>query len=405
MNRSSIFGLKIDFEKSQGSYLYDKFTDKKYLDFFGQYSTLALGYNHPIFKSSAYQKEIKLVSHQKITNCEIFSSESEDFDRVFREYTSKDIFTHYHYSCTGALAIESAIKTAIDYKGKDCNRVISFKKSFHGINSYGGIYTDRSGAVGPRLNGFPGSYWDPIDNPVIKYDNGKKVIDEAHVSEVIDNIEKILRDEKKVCAILLEPIQCTHGDNYFPDSFFIGIRNLCNKYDIPLIFDEIQIGFGATGKLWYFEHLPIIPDILVFGKKTQLSGIAVQEKFAKIFDKSIRLEVTWDSDLMDMVRCKHIIRAYEKYDILENVLSKSKVLISGLKKISAIENLRSKGLIVGFDLENGKKRRRFMEKCKELGFICNPTGEISVRLRPNLAVSENEILESLEIIDKVCNKI
>ena len=102
---------------------------------------------------------------------------------------------------------------------------------------------------------------------------------------------------------------------------------------------------------------------------------------------------------------KHIIRAYEKYDILENVLSKSKILISGLKKISAIENLRSKGLIVGFDLENGKKRKRFMENCKELGFICNPTGEISVRLRPNLAVSENEILESLEIIDKVCNKI
>ena len=151
--------------------------------------------------------------------------------------------------------------------------------------------------------------------------------------------------------------------------------------------------------------MPIIPDILVFGKKTQLSGIAVQENFTKIFDKSIRLEVTWDSDLMDMVRCKHIIRAYKDYGILENVQSKSKILISGLKKIPVIKNLRSTGLIVGFDLENGIKRKIFMEKCKESGFICNPTGEFSVRLRPNLAVSEEEILQSLEIIDKVCSQI
>ena len=82
----------------------------------------------------------------------------------------------------------------------------------------------------------------------------------------------------------MEPIQCTFGDYYFPKAFFTGVRELATKHDIPLIFDEIQVGFGGTGKLWYFEHLPIVPDILVFGKKTQLSGIAVQEKFSKIFE-------------------------------------------------------------------------------------------------------------------------
>ena len=128
MNRSSIFKRKIDFNKSQGSYLFDINTNHKYLDFFGQYSTLAIGYNHPIFKTKEYLDELKSVAHQKITNCEILSNESLEFDEIFRNYTSKSLFSHYHYTCTGALAIESAIKTAMDYKGKSCNRVISFKK-------------------------------------------------------------------------------------------------------------------------------------------------------------------------------------------------------------------------------------------------------------------------------------
>ena len=86
-----------------------------------------------------------------------------------------------------------------------------------------------------------------------------------------------------------------------------------------MIFDEIQIGFGGTGKIWYYENLPVSPDILVFGKKTQLSGIAVKEKLSKIFKNSIRLEVTWDADIVDMIRCKYVIKAYKKYEILKHV--------------------------------------------------------------------------------------
>ena len=106
----------------------------------------------------------------------------------------------------------------------------------------------------------------------------------------------------------------------FTDEFFEGIRRISSNYNIPLIFDEVQTGFGATGKKWYFENLNIVPDILVFGKKTQLSGIMVNKNFGNIFEKPIRLEVTWDADLIDMVRCKYVIRAYKKYNILKNVI-------------------------------------------------------------------------------------
>ena len=183
MNKSSLFKKVIDFEKSFGSYLHDKNTNEKFLDFFGQYSTLVLGYNHPIFKSDKYFSEIKKVAHQKIPNCETGSDESTEFDEAFRKLTSDNHFEFYHYCCTGALAIEAAIKTALDYKGFSCQRVITFKGNFHGINSYGGIFTDRFDPVKKRLKGFPGNYWEPIMNPIIEYKDGKRIENHEQVNK------------------------------------------------------------------------------------------------------------------------------------------------------------------------------------------------------------------------------
>lgn len=405
MNRSSIFKRKIDFNQSQGSYLVDKDSGEKYLDFFGQYATLSVGYNHPIFKTSEYLDEINRVAHQKITNCEMLSEESAEFDEKFRSFTNSDIFKYYHYSCTGALAIEAAIKSAMDYKGPNCHRVISFKGSFHGINSYGGFLTDRFDPVSSRLNGFPGASWEPMENPVIQYKNGEEYLGSNAVPKVLEKINGLLSKEKDICAILVEPIQCTFGDRYFPESFFIGVQTLADKYDVPLIFDEIQIGFGGTGKLWYFQHLPVAPDILVFGKKTQLSGIAVQEKFGKIFDKSIRLEVTWDADLMDMVRCKYIMKVYEDSNVLENVNIMSLRLKKGLADLKVIKNIRNCGLLFAFDFEDRSQRDNFVEEIIANNMLCNPTGEKTIRLRPNLCVTDVEIDHALSIMQRASTKI
>ena len=137
ISRSSMFGIKIDFEKSKGSILYDKVTKREFIDFFGMYSTVALGYNHPIYSSDEFQKKIVNVAKCKITNCEILSEEAEDFNKHFTDYVSLGgKYTHFHYSCTGALAIEAAVKTAIDYKGYSNPMIISFNESFHGINGH-----------------------------------------------------------------------------------------------------------------------------------------------------------------------------------------------------------------------------------------------------------------------------
>ncbi len=405
ISRSSIFGIKIDFEKSKGSMLYDKITNREFIDFFGMYATVALGYNHPIFSTEEFQKSILNVAKCKITNCEMLSDEAENFNKLFTDYVSiGGKFTHFHYSCTGALAIEAALKTAFDYKGLPNPTVITFKESFHGINGYGGFLTTRQGPVGTRLNGFPGPFWTQLDNPVITYNNGIPEKNLDRVESTLSDLEQIINTENSnVAAILVEPIQCTFGDKYFSNEFFQGLRKIADTYNIPLIFDEVQIGFGGTGKLWYFEHLGIEPDILVFGKKVQVAGIMVKEKFTKIFQTPVRLEVTWDADIVDMVRSSFVIEAYQKFDILKNVNIMSSLLIEGLKKTKNLRNIRSTGLIIAFDFDNEEKRNDFWKKLFDKGLICNKSLDKTIRLRPNLNVNEEEIHKALAIINNVDN--
>ena len=374
--RSSIFNIKVDFEKSQGSYVYDKNSNKSYLDFFGMYASLPLGYNHPIFKEQRFIDDIVRTSHIKVSNCEFISSETEEFDNVFSEYCGKGIYSNFHYCSTGALAVEAAIKTCLHYKNYQNLNILSFKNSFHGVNSYGGFITDRFFSSSPRLKGLP---------------------EEGHLSD----------KENPVTCIMVEPIQCTAGDIHHPSGFFGKLRILCDKYDVPLVFDEIQIGFGATGKLWFFEQLDIIPDIVVFGKKTQVSGLMVTNKINGIFDKEHigRLEVTWNSDTIDMIRCKYIIEAFKNNNILSNVIERGREIISLLSKTKNIKGLRSRGLIIGFDLKDKTTRDHFMRVLFSKGMICNSTGVNSIRLRPNLCLTSEDAKQGCLLIKETLEEI
>ncbi len=405
MNRKSKFKIIIDFNKSKNSYIYDKRSKKFFLDFFGQYSSLAIGYNNEIFNNKDFLNEMKLVSKQKIVNNEILSYETKEFDKIFQKFTCNNFFEFYHYCCTGALAVESAIKTAIDYKKTKNPIIVSFKGSFHGINSYGGIISDRVGGVADRLNGFPGGYWKLYNNPIIKYKNNKPTDSKQKIINTAIKLEKDLISNKNITCIIVEPIQCTNGDNYFEKSFFKKIRELATKYNVPLIFDEVQTGFFVTGKKWYYEHLDIIPDILIFGKKTQMSGIMVRKKFSKIFNKPIRLEVTWDGDAVDMVRCKYIIKALKKNNVIHNVNKMSELLKDGLNSINNIINIRNCGLLFAYDLKNHDKQKMIFENMLKFGMLSNQTGKRTIRLRPNLLVTKDEINRALNIIELSANKI
>ncbi len=388
ISRSSRNRINIDLDKSHDSYIYDKTSGREYLDFFGMYASLPLGYNHKVFKTKEFTNEILRASSIKVTNCEVISDEATDFDKAFQDYCSSNSkYKMFHYCCTGALALESAIKCAIKYKGHNKNpKILSFEGSFHGINSWGCFITSREGSSNSRLSPYPEAFSVKIQSPNLR----------DQIQEAIDKIENIAND---LTAIVVEPIQCTIGDRYYDKEFFASLRQICDKYDIPLIFDEVQIGFGSTGKVWYHDHLGVDPDIVMFGKKTQLSGIMATEKMSKIFQNAVELEVTWDATLLDMIRCKHIISAYKEHKILNNVIDRSNQIINGLNNIKGIENIRNSGLIMAFDIQGQENFKNFVKKTKSCGMIFNSSGDKTVRLRPNLNLNEKEADKALNIIE------
>ena len=379
----SVFNIKIDFEKSKGSYVFDKNTNRPYLDFMGMYSSLPIGYNHPIFDDSFFE-EIKNVSKLKIVNCEILSDEYKSFFDSFKSFTAKQGYSNYAFTCTGALANEAAIKTAMWYKGpRPDGYILSIKNSFHGINSIGNIITTRFQGIDIRQGMLPGLDTWPMTN------------------DIESAIRHIEQSDDRLQGIIIEPIQATYGDNYLEKDLLLDLRDTCTTYDIPLIFDEVQTGFGASGKVWYCDHLGIEPDIITFGKKSQVSGIMVKDTHAKVFEVPKRLSVTFDGDLIDMIRCKYIIKAIQENDLLKNALEMGKYLANKLSKFKQIKNIRQTGLLLAFDFETKLERDLFYKNLHQDGMICNPTKDLSIRLRPNLNVSKEEIDDAIKIVAKI----
>ena len=360
------FDINIDFKKSKGSYVFDKRTNKPFLDLFSMFSSLPLGYNHPIFDASFDQK-IKHISHLRMSNNLFHSEELEDFEKKFLNIS---FHKNLHFCSTGALAVEAALKCGYEYKKDPKAIVLGVKNSFHGINSWGFVTDSEISSVRNRVINYPKNNW------------------ELHSLDAL--IEELENITKNISSVIVEPIQCTAGDVYLDVTKLKKIQDLCNKNDICFIVDEIQTGFGVTGEMWYSKMIGLNPDIVIFGKKSQICGIIVNDKYSEAIHSQYRkLEVTFDGELIDAIRSKYILNAIEKNSLLENVKDKSKILRNELSGL--FENYRSVGHLIAFDFQNKQERDDFALNAYLNRLLVNPTGEKSIRIRPNLAFSDNEL--------------
>ncbi len=129
----------------------------------------------------------------------------------------------------------------------------------------------------------------------------------------------------------MEPIQAEGGDHHFRKEFFTELRNIADENEILLMFDEVQTGFGLTGKFWAYEHF-VKPDIIAFGKKAQVCGIMVNDSIDDVenncFKVSSRINSTWGADLTDMVRSKHFLNIIEEENLVANAAVEGKYLLS-----------------------------------------------------------------------------
>ena len=414
------FDIVFDNKKSKGCNIYDSKNNRYLLDCFSFFASAPLGANHPKLSNPEFIKKIGEIAVNKPTNSDIYTTEMAEFVDVFYKEAVPSCFKHLFFISGGALAIENAIKTSFDWKirknfqrGKKeelGKQVIHFKEAFHGRTGYTLSMTNTFNK--DKINYFTKFSWPRITNPKITFplnsENTAKV--EKLEAQAVEEIERaVAENPDDLAALVIEPIQGEGGDNHFRKDFFQNLRKLCDENEMMFILDEVQTGVGLTGKMWAYEHFGIEPDIVAFGKKTQVCGMMVGKRVDEIkdnvFNISSRLNSTWGGNLVDMVRCQKYLEVIKEENLVKNAEIQGKRLLAGLIEASEkypniISNARGRGLMCAFDASNAEKRDHLKNEMYNRGLIVVGCGEKTIRYRPPLIISEEEIDKSLDILNE-----
>lgn len=412
------FDLVLDLKKSHGCYVYDSRNNKYFLDGFSFFASAPLGYNHPKLTTPEFIKKLGEVSVNKPTNSDLYTVEMAEFVESFAKFAVPDNFKHLFFVSGGALAVENAIKTAFDWKVRKNfengftdeigKQVIHFNEAFHGRTGYTLSLTNTFNQ--DKIKYFTKFNWPRIINPKISFPLSEKNLEKVEKLEKLAILQiknAIKSNPNDIAALIIEPIQGEGGDNHFRKEFFLELRKICDDYDIMFIVDEIQSGVGLTGKMWAYENYDFKPDIIAFGKKTQVCGMIVNNRVDEIkdnvFNISSRLNSTWGGNLTDMVRCQKYLEVINEENLIKNSEIQGKRLLDGLINLSnnfsdIISNARGKGLMCAFDLKTSEKRDEFRKKIYNNGLVILGCGEKTIRFRPPLIISEEEIDKVLDIL-------
>lgn len=413
------FDFVMDLEKSHGSWIHDKLSGTDYLDMFSMFASASIGYNHPYLVKN--QDWLGKMAINKPTLADVYSEEYAEFMETFARIAIPEHLQYAFFISGGTLAVENAMKACFDWKTRknfekeldtEGDICIHFRQAFHGRSGYTLSLTNTSD---PRkYQYFPKFDWPRILNPHLNFPITEENLEETIKNEnlALLNIEEaILSNPNRVACIIIEPIQAEGGDHHFRDEFFQGLRKLCDENEVLLIFDEVQTGIGITGKMWAFEHFTAKPDIISFGKKTQVCGVlANKEKFDEVpnnvFRESSRINSTFGGNFIDMMRLKLILEVIENENLVENAKNVGTYLLNGLKNLEAkypnvISGARGRGLMCAINLPTGADRDRMREELYKENVIILSCGDNSIRFRPHLNVSEEEIQIVLDKIEKI----
>ena len=419
------YSIVLDMERSEGSWIHDAVTGTRFLDAFTGYASWPIGYNHPGMDDPAFREELANCSLMKPANSDVYTVSLARFVETFGTHVTPEGFPHHFWISGGSLAVENAMKTAFDWKAHRLGRnsytdncddlvIMHLRQAFHGRSGYTMSVTN---TLPDKVGLFPKFHWPRISNPFIVFDDQGGIANDVEAEEAIsleqarEALEVEYRD--RVAGILIEPMQGEGGDNHFRTEYLQQLRGLADEFDSLLLFDEVQTGFFGSGKPWLWQHHGVAPDVVAFGKKSQVCGIYASERVDEVpqnvFRKSSRINSTWGGNLVDMVRSRRMIEIIQEEDLGGRVLVTGQKLLDGLRSITAscsqLSSARGVGSLAAVTCEDAECRSRFVTGLHDRKILALPCGTRSIRFRIPLTMTDDEVDLLLQAVADVASTV
>ena len=367
-------------DKGEGMKVWD-LEGKQYYDFIGGIAVNALGYSHPKLVQAMKEQAEKLIHCSNL----FYSEPQIILAQMLVELSYGD---KVFFGNSGAEVNEGAIKLTVKYfkeQNKDKYKIIYMKNSFHGRTiatlAATGQYKYQKDYL-PLLPKFKEAIFNDLESV-------KAAVDE------------------EVAAILVEPIQGEGGIKIATQEFIKGLRELCNKEGILLIFDEIQCGLGRTGKMFAYQHYGVEPDILTIAKSLgggiPIGALIAKDNIASSFKPGDH-GTTFGGNPVACAVAIAFLKVLKEENLIEKCQKKGEYFKDKLKDLKEkypekIEEIRGFGLMVGMELK--EEGQEIVKKCLEEGILINCADKKVLRFLPPLIVKEKEIDYLIDILDKV----
>src|SRR5215471_1591489 len=398
------FHIILDLRGSCGSWIVDAETGERYLDLYSFFASSPLGINPPgVTGDPEFMALLAEAAANKPTNPDIYTSHYADFVDTFARVMGDPALPHMFFVEGGALAVENALKCAFDWKSRRNETagrppelgtmVMHLTNAFHGRSGYTLSLTNTDPVKTDR---FPKFGWPRIDVPAVIFPL------DAHLEEVIAAERRALQ-------------QAEGGDNHMRPEFLQAMQRLCRDNDALFVLDEVQTGVGLTGTPWAYQQLGLEPDVVAFGKKVQLGGIMagrrVDEVPDNVFTVSSRINSTWGGGLADMVRSRRLLEIIERDGVFGQVAATGAWFLPELQEVGShfpglVSNVRGRGLMCAFDLPGGAERDSLLSIMREQEkILLLPCGPRSIRFRPALTISTEELSTGLKGLDRALSRL
>ena len=377
--------VKLSFHSGKGSYLITK-KGRKYLDFTSGIAVTSLGH------CNSYLIKVLNQQSKKLWHCSN-AYEIPEQEKLAKKLVKLTFADKVFFCNSGAEAVEASIKMTRAYyqikKKKNKYKIITIKGSFHGRT----LATIAASGQEKLINGFR-----PIVDGFVSVPFG----DHKAIENAIDN---------KTAAIMIEPIMGEGGIKKVPSQCLEGLRKLCNKKKILLIFDEVQCGMGRTGKLFNYQWSKIKPDILATAKGIgggfPIGACLVTKKIAQGM-KFGSHGSTFGGNPLACTVANSVLDIIAKKKFFNELNSKANFLYNELEKIknenlSVIEEIRGQCFLLGIKCKI--KNLILIKALRKNGLLVVGASENVIRLLPPLNIKKTEIIEAVKILKKTCTDL